>query len=78
MEFADNGDLFQKITNCQNNGTWINESDVWHIFIQTVRGLRALHDLKILHRDMKVNYYNHRVRMSFCSKIEVLNWVISM
>jgi len=54
MEFADNGDLFQRITDCQKNGTWLNESDVWHIFIQTVRGLRALHDLKILHRDMKV------------------------
>ena len=54
MEFADNGDLFQKITDCQKNGTWIDEIEVWQIFIQTVRGLRSLHNLKILHRDMKV------------------------
>jgi NIMA (never in mitosis gene a)-related kinase len=54
MEFADNGDLFQKITAHQKNSTWFNENEIWHIFIQTVRGLRALHDLKILHRDMKV------------------------
>jgi len=54
MEFADSGDLFQKITDKQKNGTWFEESEIWHIFIQTVRGLRTLHDLKILHRDMKV------------------------
>ena len=54
MEFADNGDLFQKITECQKSGTWFEENEIWHIFIQTVRGLRALHELKILHRDMKV------------------------
>lgn len=54
MEFADNGDLFQKITECQKNGMWISEDEVWRIFIQTVRGLRALHELRILHRDMKV------------------------
>ena len=54
MEFADNGDLFQKITECQKNGMWISEDEVGRIFIQTVRGLRALNELRILHRDMKV------------------------
>jgi len=54
MEFADNGDLFQKINACQKNKTWFSEEEIWCIFIQTVRGLRALHDLRILHRDMKV------------------------
>ena len=29
------------------------ESDVWLIFIQIVRGLRAMHDLNIMHRDLK-------------------------
>ena len=29
------------------------ESDVWIIFIQIVRGLRAMHDLNIMHRDLK-------------------------
>ena len=29
------------------------ESDVWLIIIQIVRGLRAMHDLNIMHRDLK-------------------------
>ena len=55
MEFADNGDLLQKIMAAQRDHTRFQEDEIWHIFIQTVRGLRALHDLKILHRDMKVS-----------------------
>ena len=55
MEFADNGDLFQKICNQQKIGEYIEETEIWSIFIQVVRGLRTLHELQIMHRDMKVN-----------------------
>lgn len=54
MEFADNGDLFQKITEHQKNNTNFSENEIWSVFIQVVIGLRALHELKILHRDLKV------------------------
>lgn len=53
MEYADNGDIFQKICTYQKRETYIKEKKIWFIFIQIVRGLRAFHIRKILHRDMK-------------------------
>ena len=32
---------------------YLEESVVWHIFLQICNGLRALHMHKILHRDIK-------------------------
>ncbi len=53
MEYADGGDLYQKIKENRKDNILLEESDIWRIFIQLVKGLKALHELNILHRDLK-------------------------
>ena len=53
MENADGGDLLQMINNHKKSNTNFTEKQVWHFFIQIIRGLKALHDLRICHRDIK-------------------------
>ena len=53
MEFAEGGDLDAKIRRCRQQNTRIPEAEVWSLFIQLLKGLQALHDLKIVHRDVK-------------------------
>ena len=53
MEFADEGDLLNKINGHSKSGTKFPEKEIWGYFIQMCRGIKALHDLKICHRDLK-------------------------
>ena len=43
MEFADHGDLFQKITQKAEKKSSFAEPEIWNVLIQVVRGLKALH-----------------------------------
>jgi len=71
MEYADNGDLFQKISEHQKQKTTFAEQDIWRIFIQVVRGLKAMHDLNIMHRDLKsANVFLYK---DFTSKLGDMN-----
>ena len=53
MEYANNGDLFQRIQHHKREQYVFQEVEIWKIFIQVTLGLRALHSMRIMHRDLK-------------------------
>ena len=50
MEYADDGDLNQKI---KNKKTFFQEDIILYYFIQICLGLKYIHEHKIIHRDLK-------------------------
>ena len=77
MEYADNGDLYQKIQQNQKDKTTFTEYELWKIAIQVIHGLKALHDLNIMHRDLKsanvfINH-DHTIKLGDMNVSKVAN-----
>lgn len=53
MEFVGGGDLLDKIDLAKQKGTSLPEELVWRYAAQILGGLKVLHSLKIIHRDVK-------------------------
>ncbi|OQR86260.1 protein kinase [Achlya hypogyna] len=52
-EYADGGDLRQRLKHCIADGRRMTEETILDIFVQMCLALKHVHDRKILHRDIK-------------------------
>ena len=74
MEYADGGDLLQKIFQYKKKAQQFEENYIWNIFSQVALGLEKLHELGILHRDIKVKLRPKiRVQTYLSQKMESQN-----
>lgn len=53
MEYADGGDILSKVQEHVKKATQFKEFEIWNYLAQMLIGLKALHDVKICHRDIK-------------------------
>ena len=53
MEYANGGDIQKKITEKLSCKGLFTEPEIWKAMLQMVKGLKTLHDMQILHRDLK-------------------------
>ena len=74
MEFSDDGDLYQKIVHHQKAHSQFEEETIWRTLINVTIGLKNLHELNILHRDLKVLSVILRVPMFFFPKTGPPSW----
>ena len=53
MEYAGKGDLQHCIKSHAKRRARVPEEDIWRAMVHICRGLKSLHERKIIHRDLK-------------------------
>ena len=53
MEYAERGDMLNRIENNFKRGMCFAEYELWSALIQLLVGLESLHKLQVMHRDIK-------------------------
>lgn len=53
MEYADGGDLQELLKKKMSSNNKFNENFIWQVTYDLLRGLKVLHQNKIIHRDIK-------------------------
>jgi NIMA (never in mitosis gene a)-related kinase 1/4/5 len=53
MEFADAGDLQQRVESFRKSGELVPEIEIWGVAFKVLMALKTLHKMKIVHRDIK-------------------------
>lgn len=54
MEYADDGDLKQRVEQAQYDQKLLDQQAIMHWFTQIVLAVKYIHDNRILHRDIKI------------------------
>lgn len=52
-DFAEGGDLSELIKNCARDRTHLPEATIWKYLYQICQGLKYLHEMHVIHRDIK-------------------------
>ena len=69
---ADGGDLLRMISDRKKRKVHFRESQVWRVLIETVYGLKAMHELSVMHRDIKsANIF------LFATRQAIIDWLMA-